>query len=67
MVAINLLNTQNEADKRVYDILSRKFELFEGIFGASDIALGALDSGASFEKTILEIYQTLKMWNTGHR
>ena len=58
VVAINLLNTQNEADKRVYDILSRKFELFEGIFGASDIALGALDSGASFEKTILEIYQT---------
>lgn len=58
VVAINLLNTQNEADKRVYDILSRKFELFEGVFGASDVALGALDSGASFEKTILEIYQT---------
>ena len=58
VVAINLLNTQNEADKRVYDILSRKFELFEGVFGASDIALGALDSGVSFEKTILEIYQT---------
>lgn len=58
VVAINLLNTQNEADKRVYDILSRKFELFEGVFGASDVALGALDSGASFEKTILEIYQS---------
>ncbi|MCM1234911.1 MAG: DISARM system SNF2-like helicase DrmD, partial [Ruminococcus flavefaciens] len=58
VVAINLLNTQNEADKRVYKILSRKFELFEGVFGASDVALGALDSGASFEKTILEIYQT---------
>lgn len=58
VVTINLLNTQNEADKRVYDILSRKFELFEGVFGVSDVALGALDSGASFEKTILEIYQT---------
>lgn len=58
VVAINLLNIQNEADKRVYDILSQKFELFEGVFGASDVALGALDSGASFEKTILEIYQT---------
>lgn len=58
VVAINLVNTQNEADKRVYEILSRKFELFEGVFGASDVALGALDSGASFEKTILEIYQT---------
>lgn len=58
VVAINLLNTQNEADKRVYDILSHKFELFEGVFGASDIALGALESGGSFEKIILEIYQS---------
>lgn len=57
VVAINLLNTDNEADKRVYDILSKKFELFEGVFGASDVALGALESGASFEKRILDIYQ----------
>ena len=58
VVAINLLNTQNAADQRVYDILSKKFELFEGVFGASDIALGVLESGSSFEKMILEIYQT---------
>ena len=57
VVAINLLNTDNEADKRVYEILSKKFELFEGVFGASDIAIGALESGTSFEKKILEIYQ----------
>ncbi len=57
VVAVNLLNTDNEADKRVYEILSRKFELFEGVFGASDVALGALESGASFEKRILDIYQ----------
>ena len=58
VVAINLLNTQNAADQRVYDILARKFELFEGMFGASDIALGALESGTSFEKMVLQIYQT---------
>lgn len=57
VVAINLLNTENEADRRVYEILSKKFELFEGVFGASDIALGALESGSSFERTILDIYQ----------
>lgn len=57
VIAINLLNTQNEADKRVYQILSKKFELFEGVFGASDIALGALESGTSFEKMVLDIYQ----------
>lgn len=58
VAAINLLNTQNEADKRVYEILSKKFELFEGVFGASDIALGALESGTSFEKMVLDIYQS---------
>lgn len=58
VVAINLLNTQNEADKRVYEILSKKFELFEGVFGASDIALGALESGTHFEKMVLDIYQS---------
>lgn len=58
VVAINLLNTQNEADKRVYEILSKKFELFEGVFGASDIVLGALESGTSFEKMVLDIYQS---------
>ena len=60
VVAINLLNTDNEADRRVYDILSKKFELFEGVFGASDVALGALESGISFEKRILDIYQNCK-------
>lgn len=58
VVAINLLNTQNAADQRVYNILSKKFALFEGVFGASDIALGALESGTNFEKMVLEIYQT---------
>lgn len=58
VVAINLLNTQNAADQRVYEILSKKFELFEGVFGASDIALGALESGTNFEKMVLQIYQT---------
>ena len=57
VVAINLLNTTNEADRRIYEILSKKFELFDGVFGASDITLGTLESGSSFEKTILDIYQ----------
>ena len=60
VVAINLLNTDNEADRRVYEILSKKFELFEGVFGASDVALGALESGISFEKRIFNIYQNCR-------
>ena len=58
VLAINFLNTENEADKRVYDILSKKFQLFEGIFGASDKALEILENGNNFEKEIFDIYQT---------
>ncbi len=57
VVVINLLNAENIADKRVYEILSQKFELFEGVFGASDKAIGLLENGENFEKRILQIYQ----------
>lgn len=60
VVVINLLNTQNAADKRVYEILSEKFELFQGVFGASDKAIGLLESGAGFEKRVTQIYQECK-------
>lgn len=60
VVVINLLNTQNIADKRVYEILSEKFELFQGVFGASDKAIGLLESGADFEKRVIQIYQECK-------
>lgn len=56
-IVINLLNTENIADRRVYEILSDKFELFEGVFGSSDQALGLLESGVDFEKRVLMIYQ----------
>ena len=57
VLAINFLNKENAADQRVYDILSKKFELFNGVFGASDSALGVLESGSNFENKILDIYQ----------
>lgn len=60
VVVINFLNTQNVADKRVYEILSEKFELFQGVFGASDKAIGLLESGTDFEKRVTQIYQECK-------
>ena len=60
VIVINLLNTENIADRRVYEILSEKFELFEGVFGASDKAIGLLENGENFEKRILQIYQQCK-------
>jgi SNF2 family DNA or RNA helicase len=52
VVVVNFLNRKNEADQRVYQLLSEKFKLFEGVFGASDEVLGAIESGVDFEKRI---------------
>ena len=42
---------------RVYQLLDEKFRLFDGVFGASDEVLGAIESGVDFEKRIITIYQ----------
>ena len=57
VVVINFLNERNAADKRVLELLTEKFSLFNGIFGASDEILGSIESGVDFEKRILAIYQ----------
>jgi adenine-specific DNA-methyltransferase len=57
VVVVNFLNRKNEADQRVYQLLAEKFQLFEGVFGASDEILGAIESGVDFEKRIASIYQ----------
>ena len=60
VVVVNFLNRENEADKRVYELLAQKFQLFDGVFGASDEVLGAVESGVDFERRIAEIYQTCR-------
>jgi SNF2 family DNA or RNA helicase len=57
VVVINFLNERNAADQRVLELLSEKFNLFNGVFGASDEVLGSIESGVDFEKRILAIYQ----------
>ncbi|UVT16032.1 MAG: DEAD/DEAH box helicase family protein [Nitrospira sp.] len=57
VVVVNFLNQTNEADQHVFRLLSEKFQLFEGVFGASDEVLGAIESGVDFEKRIADIYQ----------
>ncbi len=60
VVVVNFLNKKNAADKRVFDLLSQKFKLFEGVFGSSDEVLGAIGSGVDFEKRITQIYQSCR-------
>ena len=57
VVVVNFVDLSNEADKRVYELLDQKFQLFNGVFGASDEVLGAIGSGVDFERRIAEIYQ----------
>ena len=57
VTVVNLLNRKNKAEARVYELLEKKFKLFEGVFGASDEVLGTIERGIDFEKKVLEIVQ----------
>lgn len=57
VVVVNFLNRCNAADQRVFQLLAEKFRLFDGVFGASDDVLGALESGVDIEKRIAQVYQ----------
>jgi len=57
VVVVNFLNRKNAADQRVFELLDEKFQLFSGVFGASDEVLGSIESGVDFEKRIVSIYQ----------
>ena len=60
VVVLNFLNSKNAADQRVFQLLSEKFRLFEGVFGASDEVLGAIESGVDLERRIAGIYQSCR-------
>ena len=60
VVVVNFVNRSNAADARLYELLEQKLTLFDGVFGASDEILGALESGVDFERRILEIYQSCR-------
>lgn len=60
VVVINFVNETNAADRRVLELLTDKFNLFSGIFGASDEILGTIESGLDFEKRIMAIYQSCR-------
>lgn len=60
VVVVNFLNKNNAADQRVYELLKDKFQLFSGVFGASDEVLGSIESGVDFETRIAAIYQSCR-------
>jgi len=61
VVVVNFVNRLNAADCRVYELLSTKFNLFDGVFGCSDELLGSIDSTFDLEGrlgSILRICRT---------
>src|SRR5919201_5338293 len=60
VLVINFLNRLNAADARLYELLEKKLNLFDGVFGASDEILGALEAGLDFERRVVEIYQSCR-------
>ena len=60
VVVLNFINRRNAADQRVFQLLSDKFRLFDGLFGSSDEVLGALESGVDIERRIAQVYQTCR-------
>lgn len=60
VTVVNFLNTKNRAEERVFELLDQKFRLFDGVFGASDEVLGAIESGVDFERRVHQIMQTAR-------
>lgn len=60
VTVVNMLNRKNQAEQRIYELLRNKFNLFEGVFGASDQVLGSIESGIDFEKKVLSVVQSCR-------
>lgn len=60
VTVVNMLNRKNQTEARIFELLNEKFQLFDGVFGASDEVLGTIESGLDFEKTILNIVQSCR-------
>lgn len=61
VVVINFLNRRNEADKRILELLGEKFQLFSGLFGASNDILGRVENAdLDFEKRVAQIFDTCR-------
>lgn len=60
VTVVNMLNLKNQTEARIHQLLSDKFHLFDGVFGASDEVLGTLLSGLDFEREVVRIVQNCR-------
>ena len=60
VTVVNFLNLKNHAEARVHQLLDQKFNLFKGVFGASDEVLGVIERGVDIERSIFKIVQSAR-------
>ncbi len=60
VLVLNLQNGRNRVEERVLHLLTRKFKIFEGVFGASDTVLGAVEAAVDFEAEVSRIAQSCR-------
>ncbi|MBI4613233.1 MAG: hypothetical protein HY720_06440 [Planctomycetes bacterium] len=57
VLVVNFVNLDNEAERRVHELLSEKLRLFEWTFGTSDELLGLLVASVDLESEISRILE----------
>jgi len=60
VTVVNFLNLKNHAEQRIHQLLDLKFNLFKGVFGASDEVLGVIERGVDIERRIFQIVQSAR-------
>ena len=60
VTVVNFLNLKNHAEQRIHQLLDQKFNLFKGVFGASDEVLGVIERGVDIERRIFQIVQSAR-------
>lgn len=60
VTVVNFLNLKNHAEQRILQLLDLKFNLFKGVFGASDEVLGVIERGVDIERRIFQIVQSAR-------
>ncbi|WP_369051355.1 SNF2-related protein [Burkholderia gladioli] len=60
VTVVNFVNLKNHAEQRIHQLLDQKFNLFKGVFGASDEVLGVIERGVDIERRIFQIVQSAR-------
>ena len=60
VLVINLQNKCNRVEERLIELLTHKFKIFEGVFGASDQVLGAIEADVDLSAEVSRMLQTCR-------